>query len=103
MEETRKTTNMFDDLLSGPSPTSGSSGIRSPADELASYLSGGVEYLKNDAGKSGDPLKWWREHHDMYPRLAAMASDYLSIPCMSFFNSLLFHAYLMYFKPRLLT
>jgi hypothetical protein len=90
MEETRKTTNMFDDLLSGPDLASGSSGIRLPADELALYLSSGVEYLKNDAGKPGDPLKWWREHRDTYPRLAAMASDYLSIPCMSFFNSSLF-------------
>ena len=82
MEETRKTTNIFDDLLSGPGPMATSSGTRSPADELASYLSSGIEYLKNDMGKPGDPLKWWREHRDTYPRLAAMASDYLSIPCM---------------------
>ena len=87
MEDARKTTNMFDDLLSGAGPTSdGSSGTRLPADELALYLSSGVEYLKNDAGKPGDPLKWWREHRDTYPRLATMASDYLSVPCMLFFN-----------------
>lgn len=82
MEETRKTTNMFDNLLSGPGPAAGSSRTRLPANELALCLSSSVEYLKNDAGKPSDPLKWWRDHCDMYPRLATMASDYLSVPCV---------------------
>lgn len=75
---------MFDVFFNdeaGPAVT-GSSGARLPADELALYLSSGVEHLQGDGlGRPGDPLKWWWDHRDTYPQLQAMATDYLSIPC----------------------
>ncbi|XP_073716552.1 E3 SUMO-protein ligase ZBED1-like [Misgurnus anguillicaudatus] len=45
--------------------------------ELQSYLQ--TETL--DAEE--DPLKWWREHHRVYPRLSNLARKYLCIPATS--------------------
>jgi hypothetical protein len=47
-------------------------GIRDP-NELDEYLSQTVERVK-------DPIAWWSDHTAVYPRLSAMALDYLSIP-----------------------
>ena len=93
----REKTNMFDDLLNGPGSTSGST--RLPSDELALYLSSGIEYLQTDGvRKAGDPIKWWWDHRDTYPRLSAMTSDYLSMPCTcSIVSRQPFAYYLMYF------
>ena len=81
-KHTRQPISLLIYSVTGPGPMATSSGTRLPADKLALYVSSGIEYLKNDTGKPGDPLKWWREHCDMYARLAAMALDYLSISCM---------------------
>jgi hAT family C-terminal dimerisation region len=43
------------------------------ADEIARYLSAPTEATL-------DPLLWWTERKDIYPRLSRMALDYLSIP-----------------------
>src|ERR1700678_1679552 len=42
-------------------------------DELDKYLSQAIEKVR-------DPIAWWWDHHKVYPRLSAMALDYLSIP-----------------------
>lgn len=41
--------------------------------ELDDYLSLPLERVR-------DPIAWWWEHRAMYPKLSAMAFDYLSIP-----------------------
>jgi hypothetical protein len=41
--------------------------------ELDEYLSQAIEKVK-------DPIAWWWDHQKVYPRLSAMALDYLSIP-----------------------
>jgi hypothetical protein len=62
--------------------------VRLPADELALYLSSGVEYLQSDAlGRPGDLIKWWWDHRDTYLQLQAMATDYLSIPCEFYYST----------------
>jgi len=56
-------------------------------DELKRYLATDVENVK-------DPLMWWYERHDRFPRLSRMARDYLSIPgewcCSKFDHNLIF-------------
>jgi hypothetical protein len=47
-------------------------GIQEP-NELDEYLSQAIEKVK-------DPIAWWWDHRTVYPRLSAMALDYLSIP-----------------------
>lgn len=42
-------------------------------DELGDYLSAQLE-------ATDDPITWWIQHHDRYPRLSRMALDYLAIP-----------------------
>ena len=42
-------------------------------DELDEYLSQAIEKVR-------DPIAWWWDHRKVYPRLSAMALDYLSIP-----------------------
>ena len=42
-------------------------------DELDEYLSQAIEKVR-------DPIAWWWDHQKAYPRLSAMALDYLSIP-----------------------
>ena len=49
-------------------PTLGSQGS-----ELDRYLSTGVKHVT-------DPIAWWHERHESYPRLSRMALDYLTIP-----------------------
>jgi len=44
-------------------------------DELDEYLSLPIERVR-------DPLAWWWEHRHTYPRLSAMAFDFLSAPGM---------------------
>lgn len=46
------------------------------ANELDDYLLQALEKVR-------DPISWWWEHCHVYPRLSAMAFDYLSIPGMS--------------------
>ncbi|EUC60890.1 HAT family dimerization protein, partial [Rhizoctonia solani AG-3 Rhs1AP] len=41
-------------------------------DEIAIYLAKPVTHM--------EPLEWWRINHNRFPRLAAMARDFLSIP-----------------------
>ena len=50
-----------------------------PQDELALYLSTDVVRF-DELNKPVDPFRWWRDHRDSYPKLSAMAMDYLSIP-----------------------
>jgi len=38
------------------------------------------EYLSQAIEKVQDPIAWWWDHRKVYPRLSAMALDYLSIP-----------------------
>jgi len=45
------------------------------SNELDKYLSQGIEKVR-------DPIAWWWNHQKVYPRLSAMALDYLSIPGM---------------------
>ena len=45
------------------------------SDELDEYLSQAIEKVR-------DPIAWWWNHQKVYPRLSAMALDYLSIPGM---------------------
>jgi hypothetical protein len=47
-------------------------GIEAP-DEVDEYLGQAIERVR-------DPIAWWWDHRLMYPRLSAMALDYLSIP-----------------------
>jgi hAT family C-terminal dimerisation region len=47
-------------------------GMQEP-DELDDYLSLAIEKVR-------DPIAWWWDHRKVYPRLSAMAFDYLSIP-----------------------
>jgi hypothetical protein len=44
-------------------------------DEITLYLTVPLENVK-------DAIKWWREKHNVYPRLSRMALDYLTIPGM---------------------
>jgi hypothetical protein len=60
--------NIFDAL-----PTVSRSKKVGLADEIARYLSVPTEATL-------DPLVWWTERKDIYPRLSRMALDYLSIP-----------------------
>lgn len=62
---------MFDNIpaLAPPKPTE----LRR---ELDHYLSSEIEHIS-------DPLAWWHEHWNAYPRLSRMALDYLTIPAMS--------------------
>ena len=46
---------------------------RSDVDEFDRYLSTPPEAVDN-------PIKWWYERQDVYPRLSRMALDYLAIP-----------------------
>jgi hypothetical protein len=41
--------------------------------ELDDYLSQAIE-------KVSDPIGWWWDHWKVYPKLSAMAFDYLSVP-----------------------
>ncbi|KIL63554.1 hypothetical protein M378DRAFT_53484, partial [Amanita muscaria Koide BX008] len=44
--------------------------------ELDDYLSQAIE-------KVSDPIAWWWDHRKVYPKLSAMAFDYLSVPATS--------------------
>jgi len=55
-------------------------GILEP-DELDDYLSQAVEKVR-------DPIAWWWDHWKVFPRLSAMAFDYLSIPGRFLFSTL---------------
>jgi hAT family protein len=63
-----------DDDSDNSSSSSSSSDEEEFADELDRYLSSGR--IK----KVEDPIKWWHENQDSYPRLSRMAKDYLTIP-----------------------
>ena len=70
---------MFDDYLTKASSIGGPSSDLGPWDELAIYLS--TDPVCSDDPKSPiNLLKWWKDHCDSYPKLSAMAMDYLSIP-----------------------
>ena len=43
--------------------------------ELNDYLSQAIE-------KVTDPIKWWWDHRKVFPKLSAMAFDFLSVPGM---------------------
>ena len=38
------------------------------------------EYLSQAVKKVWDPILWWWNHRNVYPRLSAMGFDYLSVP-----------------------
>ena len=49
------------------------------------------EYLSQAIEKVSDPIAWWWDHRMVYPKLSAMAFDYLSVPgkyslCLSLRN-----------------
>ena len=54
-------------------------------DELGRYLASPTE-------ATVDPLLWWIEKQAVYPRLARMALNYLSIPGQ-FYSALLLHIF----------
>ena len=60
--------NQFDYL-----PSLKTRAAASTRDELDSYLATGPVSVD-------DPIAWWRDHEDLYPRLSRMAIDYLTIP-----------------------
>ncbi len=43
-------------------------------DELECYLNTDPDY------DADDPIQWWQEHEHIYPWLARMALDFLTIP-----------------------
>jgi hAT family C-terminal dimerisation region len=47
--------------------------VGSRVSEIEKYLRKPVEHVK-------DPLKWWETNRCVYPKLARMATDFLSIP-----------------------
>jgi hypothetical protein len=51
--------------------------------ELDNYLSQAIE-------KVTDPIKWWWDHRKVFPKLSAMAFDFLSVPGMLHLMFLLF-------------
>jgi len=71
MQDSTGTGNIFDDLPTLVKPTFSLS-----MNELDTYLSTGVENVS-------DVLTWWHERCTIYPHLACMAIDYLTIPGMS--------------------
>lgn len=58
--------------------------------ELDDYLSQAIE-------KVTDPIKWWWDHRKVFPKLSAMAFDFLSVPGMLYFMFLLFKILLIMF------
>src|ERR1700692_2300957 len=38
------------------------------------------DYLSQAIEKVSDPIGWWWDHRKVYPKLSAMAFDYLSVP-----------------------
>lgn len=55
-------------------------------DELDDDLSEVEKYLtmkKTSFFPGQDPIEWWRQRRDVFPRLSQMAFDILSIPAMS--------------------
>ena len=42
------------------------------------------EYLSKAIEKVTDPIKWWWDHRMVYPKLSAIAFDFLSVPGMSY-------------------
>jgi hypothetical protein len=63
--------NIFDNMLALTMPKGSK-----VTDELTLYLSTGTECVNN-------VLAWWFEKRTVYPMLARMALDYLSIPATS--------------------
>jgi hypothetical protein len=45
--------------------------------ELNAYMQ--VQQLSNDT----DPLMWWKQHQQEFPRLVRMARQYLAVPASS--------------------
>ena len=45
--------------------------------ELNAYMR--VQQVANDT----DPLMWWKQHQEEFPRLARMARQYLAVPASS--------------------
>lgn len=66
--------NMFDDMFNEDIEGAGVEDV--PENELDDYLSRPPETFKS----CPNPLRWWYEHRERYPRLSRMALDYLSIP-----------------------
>jgi hypothetical protein len=57
--------------------------FKKPKESESDNLGAGTVSLRSDDPKKpSDPLKWWMDNHNTYPKLAAMAMDYLSIPGM---------------------
>ena len=48
------------------------------------------EYLSKAIKKVTDPIKWWWDHRMVYPKLSAMAFDFLSVPGMLYLLMLRF-------------
>ena len=51
--------------------------------ELDNYISQAIE-------KVTDPIKWWWDHWKVFPKLSAMAFDFLSVPGMLYVVSYVF-------------
>jgi hypothetical protein len=67
-ETAHESDNMFDAMQALAAPRT-----RELRNEIDRYLSTDVE-------ETSDVLMWWRERRSMFPKLARMATDYLSIP-----------------------
>ena len=48
------------------------------------------EYLSKAIEKVTDPIKWWWNHWMVYPKLSAMAFNFLSVPGMLYLLMLKF-------------
>ena len=57
--------------------------------ELDDYLSQAIE-------KVTDPIKWWWDHRKVFPKLSAMAFDFLSVPGMLYLMSLFKFSLIMF-------
>jgi hypothetical protein len=54
-----------------------------PADELRRYQQFPNQKLHNDDSSHKNPLDWWQQNKEEFPRLAKLARKYLSIPATS--------------------
>lgn len=76
---------MFDNMLFLSAPKKAA-----VVNELARYLASPTEATE-------DPLLWWIEKRIVYPRLARMALNYLSIPGQFYPSLALFFHFLKFF------
>lgn len=58
--------------------------LSNPAAELKRKVEEEVdEYMKVNEIEKGDPLAWWREHRESFPKIAELARELLAVPASS--------------------